>query len=54
MAKIYFSLLKKIRTAHYPVLSQRVKISRLKKLWIAWHTARSEYKQMQQITIESQ
>ena len=44
MAEIYFSLLKKIKVSHYPILSKRVKINKLKKLWIAWSTARREYK----------
>ncbi|MBE9526007.1 MAG: presqualene diphosphate synthase HpnD [Proteobacteria bacterium] len=44
MAEIYYALLKKIKKTHYPVLSQRVKISKIKKLWIAWTTARREYK----------
>ena len=44
MAEIYYALLKKIKKNHYPILSQRVKISKIKKLWIAWTTARREYK----------
>ncbi len=44
MAEIYYALLKKIQKTHYPVMSQRVKISKIKKLWIAWTTARREYK----------
>lgn len=46
MGEIYFSLLKKIKKEHYPVLKKRVKIFALKKLWIAWTTARREYKLM--------
>ncbi len=43
MAEIYYALLQKIRQQNYPVLEQKVKIARLKKLWIAWRTARREY-----------
>lgn len=44
MAEIYYALLKKIKKTQYPVLSQRVKINKIKKLWIAWSTAQREYK----------
>jgi len=44
MAEIYLALLKKIKLQNYPVLEKRVSISKLKKLWIAWTTARREYK----------
>ena len=44
MAEIYFALLKKIQSQNYPVLEKRVSIAKLKKLWIAWTTARREYK----------
>ena len=44
MAEIYYALLKKIQRKNYPVLEQRVKVAKLKKLWIAWHTARREYR----------
>ncbi len=44
MAEIYYALLKKIQAQNYPVLAQRVKVSKLKKLWLAWSTARREYK----------
>ncbi len=49
MAEIYFALLKKIKAAHYPVLEKRLKVSKLKKLWIAWNTARHEYKLMRKL-----
>jgi len=52
MAEIYFALLKKIKSRHYPILRQRIKISKLKKLWIAWSTARREYKFMQQLKMK--
>ena len=44
MAEIYLALLKKIKNSHYPVLNTRVKVNKLMKLWIAWSTARREYK----------
>lgn len=44
MAEIYFALLNKIQAENYPVLRKKVKVSKLKKLWIAWTTARREYK----------
>lgn len=50
MAEIYFTLLKKIISQHYPVLEKRVTLAKLKKLWIAWSTARREYKLSRQLT----
>lgn len=47
MAEIYHELLKKIKANDYPVLHHRIKITKLKKLWIAWTTARREYRLMQ-------
>ncbi len=44
MAEIYFTLLNKIRSQHYPVLQERVSLTKFKKLWIAWTTARREYR----------
>ncbi|WP_198265566.1 presqualene diphosphate synthase HpnD [sulfur-oxidizing endosymbiont of Gigantopelta aegis] len=49
MAEIYYALLKKIQTKHFPVLKKRVSINKLKKLWIAWTTARREYKHAQSL-----
>lgn len=43
MAEIYLALLKKIQSQNYPVLKKRVRVAKLKKLWIAWTTARREY-----------
>jgi phytoene synthase len=45
MAEIYHALLEKIKHSDYPVLEKKVKLPKLKKLWIAWTTARREYKQ---------
>ncbi len=47
MAEIYYALLKKIQAGNYPILQQRVKVAKLKKLWIAWTTARHEYQYRQ-------
>jgi len=47
MAEIYYALLKKIQLNNYPVLQNRVKVAKLKKLWIAWTTARHEYQYRQ-------
>lgn len=41
MAKIYFSLLNEIEKRHFPVLHQRVSLTPLRKLWIAWRMVRS-------------
>jgi len=49
MAEIYFALLQKIKTQGYPVLQQRMTLAKLKKLWIAWTSARREYKATQQL-----
>jgi phytoene synthase len=43
MAEIYWALLKKIQAQNYPVLEKKVRVTKLKKLWIAWTTARREY-----------
>ena len=50
MAAIYHNCLETIKQDSCQVLSQRISSSPLKKLWIAWRTARSEkrrYKQLQ-------
>lgn len=49
MAEIYLALLKKIQSKHYPVLEQKISIGKFKKLWIAWTTARREYKISQKL-----
>ena len=38
MAAIYQALLREIRKDHYTVLSQRIALTPLRKLWIAWQT----------------
>lgn len=42
MAAIYLSTLDAIVQQGYPVLRRRVRLSRWRKLWIAWRTARGE------------
>jgi phytoene synthase len=36
MASIYRTLLHEIETAHFPVLQQRVALTPVRKLWLAW------------------
>jgi len=38
MAAIYRTLLDEIRRDRYPVLTQRIALTPLRKLWIAWKT----------------
>lgn len=40
MAKIYFSLLTEMERADFSVLHQRIALTPIRKLWIAWRTAR--------------
>ncbi len=42
MASVYQSLLAEIEADGYRVLEQRIKLTPLRKLWIAWRTARQE------------
>ena len=42
MAAIYRGTLRRIETEDYPVLERRVSLPPLKKLWLAWRTARYE------------
>ncbi len=41
MAAIYFSLLKEIENLEFSVMNQRVGLTPLRKLWIAWKTKRN-------------
>lgn len=41
MAAIYFALLTEIEKLHFKVLEQRVSLTPLRKLWIAWKTQRT-------------
>ena len=40
MASIYFRLLTEIEKTHFKVLDQRIALTPLRKLWIAWRTVR--------------
>lgn len=40
MAEIYFSLLKEIEQSRFRVLHQRIRLTPIRKLWIAWITSR--------------
>lgn len=42
MAKIYFTLLTEIEHSKFRVLRQKIRITPLRKLWLAWRTSRSE------------
>lgn len=44
MANIYFSILSEIERANFNVLNQKIGITPLRKLWLAWRTWRSEKK----------
>jgi len=44
MAEIYHVILEKIRKQHYAVMNQRIRLSPVHKLWIAWNTVRREKK----------
>ncbi len=44
MAKIYLTILTEIEKSNFAVLHQRISITPLRKLWIAWRTARTEKK----------
>ncbi|HEY3486902.1 MAG TPA: hypothetical protein VGL10_02445, partial [Gammaproteobacteria bacterium] len=44
MAAIYEKLLDEIEADGYRVLEQRISLTPLRKLWIAWRTARREKK----------
>jgi 15-cis-phytoene synthase len=47
MAEIYFALLKEIERANWQVLHQKISLTPLRKLWIAWKTARQISKNAQ-------
>lgn len=44
MAKIYFSILQEIEHSNFAVLQQRISITPIRKLWLAWRMARNEQK----------
>lgn len=49
MAKIYFSILTEIENSNFAVLNQKITLTPLRKLWIAWRSWRSEQKACQQL-----
>lgn len=49
MARIYFSILNEIERANFAVLHQKISITPLRKLWVAWRTSRAEKKLCQQL-----
>ncbi len=42
MAKIYFSILSEIENCNFAVINQKITITPLRKLWIAWRSWRTE------------
>lgn len=51
MAAIYHKTLKKIEQEDFPVFEKRVRLPALQKLWLAWTTARKEYKRSHLVKI---
>lgn len=49
MAKIYFQILTEIENSNFAVLNQKITITPLRKLWIAWRSWRIERKACQQL-----
>ncbi len=48
MAEIYQSLLNEIENDGFRVLEQRIKLTPMRKLWLAWHASRREKKRYKQ------
>jgi phytoene synthase len=48
MSAIYAATLDQIEAEHFPVMEKRVSLSKLRKLWLAWQTARQEKKRLKQ------
>jgi 15-cis-phytoene synthase len=48
MSEIYFELLKSIEDSKFQVLTHRISLTPIRKLWIAWKTARREKKRYNQ------
>jgi len=44
LIKLNQTLLDEMEQAHYPLLQQRISLTPLRKLWLAWNTARKEKK----------
>lgn len=51
MAQIYFTILKEIERSKFAVLQQKISITPLRKLWIAWRTWQSEKKLCHQLLL---
>jgi 15-cis-phytoene synthase len=49
MAHIYFNILKEIENINFDVLNQKITLTPLRKLWIAWNCWRTEKKIYQQL-----
>ena len=49
MAKIYFTILDEIDASNFSILHQRMTITPIRKLWIAWETACAENKRFQKL-----
>lgn len=49
MARIYFSILQEIEHSNFAVLQQKISITPLRKLWLAWRTWQTEKKLCQQL-----
>ena len=49
MAKIYFTILDEIEASNFSILHQRITITPIRKLWIAWETACAENKRFQKL-----
>lgn len=49
MARIYFSILQEIEHSNFAVLQQKISITPLRKLWLAWRTWHTEKKLCQQL-----
>jgi phytoene synthase len=54
MAEIYQSVLEEIKADGYRVLEHRIKLTPLRKLWLAWRAARRENKRQRRYLKNSQ
>ncbi len=53
MAAIYRRLLDEIEADGYRVLEHRIRLTPLRKLWIAWRTSRREHKRHRKLAPQS-
>lgn len=49
MAKIYFTILEEIERSNFAVLQQKISITPIRKLWLAWRTWRAEQRLCRQL-----